>query len=237
MGDRCGQRMLTLLSVRGLVAIGLLAVGAIGCGGGGDGTTATATASGCKRVEPPRARTVSYRAPKQTVKRGQTLTAVVKTSCGTFEIALDTKRFLATANSFAFLAEKGFYDGLAFDEAAEGTYLHGGDPPGGARGPGYSVKGEIPSAFIYRRGVVAMAHGEAPGRAGSEFFVALAAPWIDLSGIYPPLGTVERGLDVLERISEFGAPALSGSRNTGVIGEIRKLRRTVLIEKISIEKG
>ena len=37
---------------------------------------------------------------------------MVQTSCGTFEIALDTERAPKTANSFAFLAEEGFYDDL-----------------------------------------------------------------------------------------------------------------------------
>ncbi len=46
--------------------------------------------SGCEEVEAPKPKQVSFKAPKQTLKKGEKLTAVVQTSCGTFEIALDT---------------------------------------------------------------------------------------------------------------------------------------------------
>ncbi len=193
----------------------------------------------CKQGKPSKSKPAAYGTPPQTVKKKEKLTAVVETSCGSFEIELDTQRSPVTVNSFVFLAEKGFYDGLTFDEAAEGTYVHGGDPPGKAGGPGYAVEGEIYEGLIYRRGVVAMADsGEArPPRVGSQFFVAIADPWIDMSRIYPPFGKVKKGLTVLERISEFGPQAPSGPSNTGVIGYIGKLDRTVTIDGITIKKG
>ena len=49
---------------------------------------------------------VSLQAPQQTVKKGEAVTAVVETSCGTFEIALDTSRAPKTVNSFVYLAKK-----------------------------------------------------------------------------------------------------------------------------------
>ncbi|HEY5816468.1 MAG TPA: peptidylprolyl isomerase [Solirubrobacterales bacterium] len=241
------------------VAIVAAALVAAGCGGDDDDSDPTVTTSGgsstaaaaagpstddpvaldCKKVEAAKSKPADYGAPPQTVKKGEKLTAVVKTSCGSFEIQLDTKRSPTTVNSFVFLAEKGFYDGLTFDEAAEGTYLHGGDPPGKATGPGYTVKGEVPEGIIYRRGVIAMAEsGKAqPPLSGSQFFISVADPWIDMSGIYPPIGRVEKGLKVLEGISEFGPQAPDTPYNTGVIGPVGKLDRIVTIEDVSIAKG
>jgi cyclophilin family peptidyl-prolyl cis-trans isomerase len=226
-----------LLAVSSLsIATAVLAVCAVGCGGD-DSSKAAAGAPTCKQVGALDGKSASYRAAKPTVKRKDDLTAVVRTSCGSFSIDLDAKRFPTTVNSFVFLAKRGFYDGLPFDKAGAGTYLEGGDPLGDASGPGYSVEGQIPPSFIYRHGVVAMSQaGRASlGQAGSRFFVVLAKPWLDMSRIYAPLGAVEDGFDVLDRISQFG-PHSKGPSNVGVSGPIGKLRHPVVIEEISIEK-
>jgi peptidyl-prolyl cis-trans isomerase B (cyclophilin B) len=242
-----------------LIAVAALAAGIVGCGGSGDSSTAAsstssdpttaasssghdkkaaANTSACKHVKPSKTKSASYSAPEQVVKKGERLAAVVRTSCGTFEIRLNVKRFPTTVNSFVFLAEKNFYDGLGFERAAYDTYVEGGKPIGGASGPGYSVEGEIPTSFIYRHTVVAMSQsGEAtPGHAGSRFFVIVDKPWLDYSGVYAPLGTVEKGLDVLEQISELGAPS-PGPHNVGVTGPVGKLKRPVLIEGVTIKRG
>jgi cyclophilin family peptidyl-prolyl cis-trans isomerase len=225
----------------------LLGLCASGCGGGsepaaGEGESSVATAGAgeppsrmCKKASPSKARRAVYRAPPRTVSREDELTAVVRTSCGVFVIALEPKRFPETVNSFVFLARKGFYDGLRFDKAGAGRYLHGGDPPGRAQGPGYNVREEVPDGLIYRHRMVVMSE---PGRrgyghAGSQFFVVLAKPWLDFAGLYPPLGRVEKGLDVLEAISRLG-PRSRFPNNPGVLGPVGELRRPVSIEEISI---
>lgn len=194
----------------------------------------------CKDAEIRKAKAATYGRPEQIVSKGAKLTAVVRTNCGSFAIALDTERFPTVVNSFVFLARRGFYGGMPFHEAAAGKYLNGGDPPGKATGPGYTVSARIPLGFIYRHGVVAMTEpdqpAEGPGRAGSQFFIVLAKPWLDFSGIYPPLGKVKRGFDVLNAISHLGPHARFPS-NVGVLGPVGELRRPVVIEKIAIEKG
>lgn len=234
------------------VVAAVLAIGIAGCGGSegstasggssgdsGGGSTTVASATLCGHAKPVKVKRADYGRPRQTVGRGERLTAVVRTNCGAFSISLDARRFPTAVNSFVFLAKKGFYDGVPFDRAAAGTYLEGGNPPGSANGPGYSVTGEIPEGFIYRHGTVAMSQsGTAPpGHAGSQFFVVVAKPWLDLGGVYAPLGTVGKGFDVLDRITRFGPPAGASFHNLGVTGPIGKLRRPVVIEKISIEKG
>src|SRR4051794_34366120 len=70
-----------------------------GCGGGGGGEE-QAGAPGCRKVPEPAPRSVRLRPPsQQLLKPGEKLTAVVKTSCGTFEIRLDTKHSPKTTTS------------------------------------------------------------------------------------------------------------------------------------------
>ena len=221
------DRRWIVLGVFAVLAVGIVAAILLARGGDGDDESAAGTsASGCKQVEAPQPKNVSYGAPKQTVERGEPLTAVVETSCGRFEIALDTKRAPKTSNSFVFLSEKGFYDGLTFHRVAPGFVIQGGDPLGtGTGGPGYSVDEKPPANLAYTKGVVAMAKSaaEPPGRSGSQFFVVLNAD-AGLPPEYALVGKVEEGLDVVERIGKLGTPA-------------EQPKQTVLIEKITIERG
>lgn len=220
------DRRLVVLAVFAALAVAIVAAILIGRGGGDGGSSAEASAPGCRAVEAPRPKDVSLPAPKQTVKRGEKLTAVVKTSCGSFEIALDTRRAPKTANSFAYLSEKGFYDGLTFHRIVPGFVIQGGDPRGdGTGGPGYSVDEKPPADLAYTKGVVAMAKSpaEPPGRSGSQFFVVTGAD-AGLSPEYALVGKVSTGYETVARIGKLGTPA-------------EKPRQTVLIEKITIRKG
>jgi peptidyl-prolyl cis-trans isomerase B (cyclophilin B) len=219
------DRRWIVLAVFALLAVGVVAAILIARGGSSD-TATTASAAGCTQVEAPKPKDVTYRAPAQKVKRDEKLTAVVRTSCGTFAIALDTQRAPKTVNSFVFLSEKGFYDGLTFHRVAPGFVIQGGDPLGtGTGGPGYSVDEKPPGNLAYTKGVVAMAKSSAepPGRSGSQFFVVLSAD-AGLPAEYALVGRVDRGFGVVERIGKLGTPA-------------EKPKQTVLIEKISIERG
>jgi cyclophilin family peptidyl-prolyl cis-trans isomerase len=228
MEESTTDRRLIVLAVFVLLAAGVVAAILISrSGGGGSGSSSSATsAAGCRHVEAPKPKTVSYKAPKQTVKKGEKLTAVVETSCGTFDIALDTARAPKTANSFAFLSEEGFYNGLTFHRIVPGFVIQGGDPLGnGTGGPGYSVDEKPPANLSYTKGIVAMAKSSAepPGRSGSQFFVVLGAD-AGLPPEYALVGKVSKGLDVVERIGTLGTPQETP-------------KQTVLIEKVTIEKG
>ncbi len=216
------------LSVLASIAIALVATALIGCDGGSEDSTTAASANGCREVEAPKPKDVSFGAPKQVLAKGGEATAVVKTSCGTFEIALDADRAPKTANSFAFLAEEGFYDDLTFHRVVPGFVIQGGDPEGtGTGGPGYSVDEKPPANLSYTKGVVAMAKSSAepPGRSGSQFYV-VTAPDAGLPPEYALVGRVDRGYGVVERIEGLGGP--EGSEEP---------TRTVLIESIAIEEG
>jgi cyclophilin family peptidyl-prolyl cis-trans isomerase len=227
MEERKRDPRLVILAAFALLAAGVVAAILISRGGGDDSTTASAASSagGCKEVEAPKPKQVSLKAPKQALKPGEEVTAVVETSCGTFEIALDTKQAPKTTNSFAYLAEQGFYDDLTFHRIAPGFVIQGGDPLGtGTGGPGYSVDEKPPSNLSYTKGTVAMAKSSAepPGRSGSQFFVVTAAD-AGLPPEYALVGKVSKGYSAVARIDKLGTPE-------------EKPKQTVLIEKITIEK-
>jgi peptidyl-prolyl cis-trans isomerase B (cyclophilin B) len=231
--EQGSSRRVTVLAVFALLAIGAVAATLSGCGdsdsdSSSDSTAATTAAndSGCKEVEAPQAKNVSLKAPSQTVKKGEKLTAVVQTSCGTFEIALDSARAPKTVNSFAYLAEEGFYDDLSFHRVAPGFVIQGGDPLGtGTGGPGYEVEEKPPANLAYTKGTVAMAKSSAdpPGRSASQFYV-VTAPDAGLPPEYALVGKVSKGYDAVARIDKLGTPAETP-------------KQTVLIESMTIEKG
>lgn len=181
----------------------------------------------CEEVTEPEPKDDRYNRPGQVLEDGEEASAVVETNCGAFTIELDTRRAPETANSFAFLAEEGFYDETLIHRIAPGFVIQGGDPQGdGTGGPGYSVDEPPPGGISYLRGVVAMAKTEAepPGRSGSQFFVVTAPADAGLPADYALLGEVGEGMDVVETISQLG----DGQEQP---------TETVVIESVTIERG
>jgi peptidyl-prolyl cis-trans isomerase B (cyclophilin B) len=184
-------------------------------------------AEGCTKVEQPEPREESLSKPKMTTKKGEKVTAVVETNCGTFDIELATSEAPTIANSFAYLAEEGFYDELTFHRIVPEFVIQGGDPEGtGNGGPGYEVVEAPPKNLKYTLGTVAMAKtAEAPsGASGSQFYVVSGPQGETLPPEYALVGHVTEGLDVVEAIGELG-------------GAEEKPTQPVVIEKMSIERG
>jgi peptidyl-prolyl cis-trans isomerase B (cyclophilin B) len=220
------DRRLFILAGFAVVAIAVVAAILISRSGGSNDSSTAASSGGCREVEAPAPKKVSLKAPPQTVKKGEKLTAAVETSCGSFDIALDSSRAPKTVNSFTYLSDKGFYDGLTFHRIVPGFVIQGGDPLGtGLGGPGYTVVEKPPANLSYTKGIVAMAKSSAdpPGSSGSQFFVVTGAD-AGLPPEYALVGKVSQGMDVVERIGKLGTPE-------------EKPKQTVLIEKITIEKG
>ena len=207
----------------------LLALTLAACGGDDDdGGDSAAADEPCQEAAAAEPRTVALDPPPKKPS-AQRLTAVVDTSCGTFEIALDTKGNPKTAASFEYLAENGVYNDTIWHRIVPGFVIQGGDPLGtGSGGPGYSVDEPPPDDAAYTRGVVAMAKTEAepPGRSGSQFFVVTGAD-AGLPPQYAIAGEVTSGLDVVKTIEGFGDPQSGG---TGTPLE------PVLINSVTIEE-
>lgn len=178
-----------------------------GCGDNGDETTSGALPAACTEVSAPKPRQVDLPPPATTLSGPAT--ATVETSCGSFEIALDTTRAPRTASSFAYLARRGAYNDTPFHRIIPGFVVQGGDPTGrGTGGPGYTVDEQPPRNLSYTRGIVAMAKSpvEPPGRSGSQFFVVTAAD-AGLTPDYGLVGRVSAGFDVVQRIEQLGTPS------------------------------
>ncbi len=106
-----------------------------------------------------------------------------------------------TVNSFVFLAQEGYYDGVTFHRVIPGFMAQGGDPTGtGTGGPGYNVPDEV-NDNKHTEGTLAMAKTAAADSAGSQFFVCLADV-SHLDGAYSVFGRVREGLDVVHTIRE-----------------------------------
>jgi peptidyl-prolyl cis-trans isomerase B (cyclophilin B) len=224
------DRRWIILVVFAVIAVGVVGAVLLGQGGDSDEETTSAaqtnSSSGCEEVEAPEPKTVSFKAPEQVLEEGEPATAVVKTSCGTFEIELDTERAPKTANSFAFLAEEGFYDGLGFHRIVPGFVIQGGDPEGtGTGGAGYNIDEEPPPNLSYTKGIVAMAKSSAdpPGRSSSQFYVVTGAD-AGLPPEYALVGKVSEGFDAVSRIEGLG-------------GAEEKPKQPVVIEEVTIEQG
>jgi peptidyl-prolyl cis-trans isomerase B (cyclophilin B) len=127
---------------------------------------------------------------------------VFDTSHGTFAVALEPDSSPATTTSVVDLAGKGFFDGTHFHRIVPGFVIQGGDPTGtGTGGPGYKTVDPPEPGTRYTKGVVAMAKtaDEAPGTAGSQFFVVTAED-AGLPPEYAVIGRVSEGLEVVEEI-------------------------------------
>jgi peptidyl-prolyl cis-trans isomerase B (cyclophilin B) len=151
---------------------------------------------------------------------------VFDTSSGPFTIELDQELAPKTVPSLVSLARKGFFDDTKFHRVVPGFVIQGGDPTGtGTGGPGYSTVDPPPSDAAYTKGVVAMAksQNEAPGTAGSQFFVVTGAD-IGLPPEYAIVGKVTQGMDTVEAIDALGVADGPPSK-------------PVVIEKVTVESS
>ena len=171
-------------------------------------------------------------APPLTVDPSKTYVATVDTNQGSFQMTLDPKVAPQTVNSFVFLANQGFYDGLPFHRVVKDFVIQGGDPKGdGTGGPGYTLPDEPPPNG-YEKYSVAMANS-GPGTSGSQFFIVTTdAGAKNLGGppyLYSALGKVTSGTDTIDKINKLGSTASSPSA--------QKPTKPVTIDKVTITQS
>lgn len=132
--------------------------------------------------------------------------AVITTDQGEIVIALNPDAPQA-ANSLAFLAEQGFYDGLAFFWVLPGFDVQTGDPTcessgklscTGTGGPGYDLLREGDSTQADKWTVIAPATSPGSDRVhGSQFVIALRD---ELQFEGSVIGQVVKGQEILESL-------------------------------------
>jgi peptidyl-prolyl cis-trans isomerase B (cyclophilin B) len=109
------------------------------------------------------------------------LTAHISLARGTIKLRLFADKAPMTVANFVNLAQRKFYDGLAFHRVIPDFMIQGGCPEGSGRGgPGYRFGDEInPSLKHSKPGILSMANA-GPGTNGSQFFIThVATPWLD----------------------------------------------------------
>lgn len=140
-------------------------------------------------------------APPLLIDTSKSYSATVKMAKGgEFVIQLYADKAPITVNSFVFLAQQGYFDGVTFHRVLPGFMAQGGDPTGtGMGGPGYSFVNEDSDLKFDKAGVVAMANAGRDTN-GSQFFITFA-PVERLNGGYTIFGQVVSGMDVVNAIS------------------------------------
>jgi peptidyl-prolyl cis-trans isomerase B (cyclophilin B) len=172
-------------------------------------------------------------------RREGTETMTIQTTEGEIQARLDLTKAPCTAASFAFLGQKGFFANSTCHRLnTDLRYLACGDPKGdGSGGPGYTfgdedipqtpltgasptASGSPPAApspsasaagsppVYYAKGTIVMANAGADTN-GSQFYI-IYGDGSTLGAAYSVVGTVVKGLDIVERVAKGGALDDSG---------------------------
>ncbi len=141
--------------------------------------------------------------PKNVIDSSKRYQAMIETGKGNIVVSLNATAAPEHVNSFVFLSQEGFFNGLTFHRVEPGFVIQGGDPQGNGRGgPGYTIKGEF--GLKHGEGALAMARlgdNMNPKResSGSQFYITLApTPFLD--GQYSVFGKVEQGMETVRAI-------------------------------------
>ncbi len=130
--------------------------------------------------------------------------AIMETDKGTINLELFDQDAPNTVKNFVDLANKGFYDGLAFHRVIPNFMVQGGCPNTregasgmpGTGGPGYKINCEI-NPNKHQAGTLSMAHaGRNTG--GSQFFIC-HSPQPHLDGVHTVFGQT-KDMDVVNAI-------------------------------------
>jgi peptidyl-prolyl cis-trans isomerase B (cyclophilin B) len=145
--------------------------------------------------------------PSTTVPRSGSQTLTLNTSLGEIDIKMDVAHAPCNSASFAYLAGKKFFDNSPCHRLASNPpMLQCGDPTGtGTGGPTYTVNDEnLPTGKnpTYPKGTVAVANTGSKNSGSSQFFIMYKDS--DLTASYTVLGTVTKGMDVVQKVANGG---------------------------------
>ena len=194
-----------------LPAAALMTLALSACGS--DEEAPAAEPSGCQYVETGDAAKPADLPPSDP-QDPESLT--IATNRGDIAVTLDAANAPCAVNSFASLAEQGYFDDTVCHRVVPGFVLQCGDPTAtGTGGPGYSFADEVTGAETYPAGTLAMANS-GPDTNGSQFFIVLEGAQLD--PLYTVFGTVdEAGLQVAEDIAAEG----NGPDGVAPLNEVR----------------
>ncbi len=142
-----------------------------------------------------------YDAPEQVIDPNKEYIATIETDKGNIVVELFGDTAPVNVNSFAFLAEQGWYKDVTFHRVLPGFVAQGGDPTGTGVGfPGYRCDDEVtPKRKFDEAGLVSLANS-GPNSNGSQFFITFdAVP--QLNPNFTIIGRVIEGMDVAESLT------------------------------------
>ncbi|WP_342671418.1 peptidylprolyl isomerase [Nonomuraea candida] len=167
-----------------------------------------------------------------------TKTMTLETNLGDIVVELNNAKAPCTTNSLEFLASKKYYNGSKCHRLGNDKFpmLQCGDPTAkadgksqdGSGGPGYVMAEENLQGAQYKRGVMAMAKTQAPGSTGSQFFLVYGD--IGLTPDYTPVGTITKGLDILDKVNKAGVIS-DGGDGTGAPKETVEIKDVTIAGK------
>lgn len=154
--------------------------------------------------------------PAQVLEFGPDYRAVVQTSCGRVVVDLAEQASPIAVNSFVFLAQQKFFDGVEMFRNATsiGALQTGSGTNQATWDVGYTIRDERESAGLdgYPPGAVALAN-RGPNTSGSQFFFVYNEKF-QLPPDYTRFGVVVEGLEVLQRIGAIPTSEEQGETPT-----------------------
>ena len=136
--------------------------------------------------------------PTMIIDEQKEYTAVIETELGNIVLRLFADESPITVNNFVFLAQQGYYDGVAFHRVIHDFMVQGGDRSGG---PGYMFEDEVDNGLKFDKpGLLGMANS-GPNTNGSQFFIT-HVPTPHLNGKHTIFGEVIEGMDTVFTIPE-----------------------------------
>jgi len=159
--------------------------------------------------------------PPPVARTTGTATLTITTNLGVIEVQMYPRVTPCAVASFAYLAGKKFFDGTSCHRLiVEMLFVLGcGDPSGtGKGGPTYQYAEEsLGTKPGYQRGVVAVGlrgPNEEPGTSGSQFFINYADNQ-QLVASYTTLGTITKGLEIVDKVAAGGVKSGGASAQEG----------------------
>jgi cyclophilin family peptidyl-prolyl cis-trans isomerase/protein-disulfide isomerase len=141
--------------------------------------------------------------PPQVIESEKDYVATIRTAKGDIEVELFDDQAPTNVNSFVFLAQDGWYDGLDFFFVDHERLALTGDPSnsgGGLPFPGYYCGDEtVPDYSFDESGLLAL-YTPAPNRNNSAFFITYT-PQPEFTGNFTIIGRVTAGMDVAESLT------------------------------------
>ena len=160
-----------------------------------------------------------FKAPEEVLKPGKLYFVTLQTDAGDITIQLLPEYAPRVANNFAFLAQKGFYEGSLFFRIEKGSYVQTGDPLNrGTGGPGYTIEDDL-NNLANVKGAVSMGKLAKDNKVGSQFFINVGDN---------PSFDVDR--TDFKRLNPFGFVVV-GMENAEKIGDGMFIRKVIVTEQ------